>query len=384
MCDTASHTCVAAKGIDDPNGRCTGTCDANGACKAKQGQTCAAGTDCVSTYCADKICCNSACSGACEYCNGTVPGTCSFVSGAPKTGHPACVGSGSCAGTCDGTKATCKMPAAETSCRPMSCSSGTMTNAAVCDGAGNCPAVSTTSCGVYACNGATSCYTTCTAATQCAANSICSNGSQCVKCPAGQTVCANGCYDTNNDASHCGATTCKQCAGSTPSCAGGTCTCRVKSSGNLITNPGFNTALSPWTGSEGATFGTADVESCTGSGSANMATIGCHLNYCISTGIVPSMGFEAGFFFKGTNGTGTGSDLIYCEIFYLANTTCDSLTGYMGRNSVMVTSNGTSWVPGTITGTVPAGTQSVGIHCSGASGTGYLDQFYFNQSGGAF
>src|SRR5262249_30471014 len=145
-----THTCAPAKGIDDPNGRCAGTCDTSGACKGKQGQACSTGADCITTTCADKICCKTACNGTCETCNGSTPGTCEFVSGNPKTGHGTCSGSGMCAGTCDGTKATCFMPATETTCRAMSCSAGTMTNPSVCDGSGTCPVISTTPCGAYA------------------------------------------------------------------------------------------------------------------------------------------------------------------------------------------------------------------------------------------
>jgi hypothetical protein len=375
MCNTTSHTCTAVKGMDDPNGRCTGTCDSSGACKAKQGQSCTTGTDCITTYCADRICCNSACTGACEYCNGSTPGTCGYVSGAPKTGHPACSGSGSCAGFCDGTKATCKMPGSETSCRSMSCSGGTMTNPAVCDGSGNCPALSTTGCGAYTCNGTSSCYTSCSSPAQCAANSICSGGGQCSMCGSGKAVCSNGCYDINNDAGHCG-TSCRVCAGSTPSCASGNCVCRIKSAGNILTNPGFNTSISSWSTSGNTTWSTNDVEGCAGSGSLQFVSLFDSVVQCVTAGIQPSMGFGFGFFYKGTNGTGDNSDYVYCETSFYTATDC--LNGYMGRASTMVPSDGTSWVPGFISGNVPAGIASIGIHCSGAAGTGYLDQFYFS------
>ena len=39
-CDSTSHACVAVKSAHDPNGRCAGTCDAAGACRSAQGQTC--------------------------------------------------------------------------------------------------------------------------------------------------------------------------------------------------------------------------------------------------------------------------------------------------------------------------------------------------------
>jgi len=56
-----SGVCTSVKNQDDP-GVCAGTCDSNGACKAKQGQICQSGTDCVGGICSDGYCCNRACS----------------------------------------------------------------------------------------------------------------------------------------------------------------------------------------------------------------------------------------------------------------------------------------------------------------------------------
>ena len=378
MCNTSTHTCAAAKSMDDPNGRCAGTCDSAGACKAKQGQTCSVAGDCITGFCADKVCCNSACTGSCEYCAGTPAGTCAFVSGAPKTGHAACGGTGSCAGSCDGTKATCKMPGSETVCLAMSCTSGTMTNPSVCNGAGSCPTATTTSCGNYACNGATSCYTTCSQPSQCAANTICSGASQCVKCPTGQNVCANGCYDTNNDASHCGATACKVCVDSTPSCAGGTCTCRVQSSNNKLLNAGFNSNVTSWSAGVDTTFDkSTDAEGCAGSGSALFSNNSGGLSQCVSMGLKAGQAYQFGILFKGT---GT----LYCSVNYYTAVNCDS-SFYNGRYAVYVTPpSATGWVPGTIYSNLPVGTLSMSVYCSGNQANGNVDQLYFNQEGGAF
>jgi len=65
-CQTCTAgACTAVKSQDDP-GVCAGTCDAAGACKSKQGQTCKAATDCVGGMpCADGLCCSTACTGSC-------------------------------------------------------------------------------------------------------------------------------------------------------------------------------------------------------------------------------------------------------------------------------------------------------------------------------
>ncbi len=252
-----------------------------------------------------------------------------------------------------------------------------MTNSAVCNGAGSCPAASTTPCGVYTCNGTASCYTSCSSPSQCVANSICTGASQCVTCPSGQSVCSNACYAVNTDPSHCG-TSCRVCAGSTPSCAGGACVCRVKSAGNLLVNPGFNGSIASWNAGGTTVFSTTDVEGCSGSGSLLLTALFDNTSQCITSGITASLGFQFGFVYKATNGTGNNTDLVYCEVSFYSATDC--LNGYMGRYSVMVSSDGSSWVPGTISGNVPAGTVALDVHCSGAQGTGYLDQFYFSQA----
>lgn len=85
--------CVPVQGKDD-TGFCDGTCDSTGACKKKQGQTCAKASDCVGEMpCADGYCCNRACMGSCEACDiAPSPGTCSSLpAGAPPhASHPAC------------------------------------------------------------------------------------------------------------------------------------------------------------------------------------------------------------------------------------------------------------------------------------------------------
>ena len=67
-------------------------CDGNGTCKKSLGRTCGGGTECVSTFCVDGVCCNATCTTTCRACNvaGTV-GTCSDV--------PIGTEDGTCSGT---------------------------------------------------------------------------------------------------------------------------------------------------------------------------------------------------------------------------------------------------------------------------------------------
>src|SRR5439155_6711573 len=85
------------------------------------GSPCSRPEQCQSNYCIDGVCCNGACTGQCQACSLT-PGTCTTVTGAPVGSRPACGGSGTCAGACDGTNAAqCTFPGAAANCRSASC-----------------------------------------------------------------------------------------------------------------------------------------------------------------------------------------------------------------------------------------------------------------------
>jgi N-acetylneuraminic acid mutarotase len=89
------------------------------------GATCAAATECISTFCVDGLCCNAPCVDACMACDVT-PGTCAAVTGAPhgtRTCAPAAkCESGACATTCS----------ADTDCAAGAfCNAGTCANKGV-------------------------------------------------------------------------------------------------------------------------------------------------------------------------------------------------------------------------------------------------------------
>ena len=80
-------------------------CDGKGNCLSSDGQSCTSSTNCASGYCADYICCDTACSGSCLACNlsGKL-GKCSYVpaekedasAASPCTSPKACDGKGQC------------------------------------------------------------------------------------------------------------------------------------------------------------------------------------------------------------------------------------------------------------------------------------------------
>jgi alpha-tubulin suppressor-like RCC1 family protein len=177
----AEHACIAAKRVDDPTGRCSGTCDAAGKCKSKQGQHCMGTTSdgCLGAApCVDGYCCNATCAGSCMACDvAGSEGSCTAVaSGPPHGDHTACVGVGSsCGGACGGRPdGACVYPT--TKCGATTCSGTDKVIGQGTCGAGICNPPQPEMCSSsFACaNGA--CRTTCAANSDCQAGFTCSKG----------------------------------------------------------------------------------------------------------------------------------------------------------------------------------------------------------------
>jgi hypothetical protein len=192
------------------------------------GQPCKVGTDCQSTFCADGVCCNTACNGVCVTCSSTDNvGTCipADVNTDPRSD---CTdeGSSTCGknGNCDGTGA-CQLYVAGVACGMAGCTNTTLTFAGRCDGLGSCNAPTSQSCSPYICGTTGSCKTTCSADADCTGSgNFCVNGS-CGPKPPGATCAADGdCKSGHCANSVCCATT---CTGNCMSCAitgsAGTC-----------------------------------------------------------------------------------------------------------------------------------------------------------------
>jgi hypothetical protein len=178
-CSPGTGACEVVRSADDLSS-CTGanTCDANGACKKKNGQTCAAAGECASGSCTDGVCCNVACNGQCEACDGVQKGKCEPVVGAPRGNRSACASDNStCGGACDGIKtATCNYPAAETACGASQCSNAIRIPNA-CNGEGTCKALAPRPCpGNFAClDDKTTCRSRCDSEKDCAVGYVCEN-----------------------------------------------------------------------------------------------------------------------------------------------------------------------------------------------------------------
>lgn len=103
-CAAGTGSCTSVTSADDaPECTTPNTCSAAGSCKKKNGQTCTSVADCASGNCADGVCCNTPCSGACDACSTSAGaaqnGTCASVTGA---GNPSCTPL-----VCSGTSPNC-------------------------------------------------------------------------------------------------------------------------------------------------------------------------------------------------------------------------------------------------------------------------------------
>jgi hypothetical protein len=388
-CDTGTHTCVAAKSMDDPTGRCVGTCDATGACKSKQGQTCnTTAGGCVSgTTCSpDGYCCDMACTGSCVACDlAGMQGKCTPIAkgAAPHGNRAACTSDGSsCGGSCDGAGA-CSYPTG--SCGSASCSgtsSYSYTPAPTCNGAGKCVTMSSMSCGAYTCNGNSSCYTTCTSQSQCVAGDVCS-GNMCQSCSGGKPACGNSCCGGSTPV--CVANQCKQCGANADCTAIGyfqctssnTCACRSQSVSNLLVNGGFDGDLSGWFVNDNSTakgYSTSDAEGCPGSGSLLVNGGRGDIEQCVQ--VTAGKSYNFGFKYKQSTATSFA-----CYIDYYAGPTCLSVDLIDSSPRIDSSLVGATWQTYTSVVTVPAGAVGLMILC-GSAGTANMDEFYVNPTGG--
>jgi MYXO-CTERM domain-containing protein len=218
---TSAGACAPEQSVTCKNG-CEGTICAGDAClvnsECKDGEHCIAGTcapqgddgaacgaagDCSSGFCVDGVCCESACDGQCQACDGQKPGVCAPVSGAPHGSRVPCTSDGStCAGSCAGSDpAGCSYPSG-TVCGAGSCSPGqngveaVATVEADCNGSGRCPAPREQACGGAGCD-----------AKKQLCNGDCADGSA---CPDGQFCSAGICAGTQPIGTACQAA--DQCA----------------------------------------------------------------------------------------------------------------------------------------------------------------------------
>ena len=260
------------------------------------GSPCTVDGQCSNGLCVDGHCCDSKCDGNCESC---VTGVCSFTS----TPRKACSGTGKCVGICDKSNVKACTFDSTTVCAAQSCSAGVRANKSVCDGLGNCPAQTKTTCDNNQCTADLSDCATCTdepLATTCAGGHCGPTTNNCGKTVQCSTTCSGtaqtcggggvagmcGCTPastTQTCGTHCGTLTNNcglsvDCGGCTSpqTCGGGgtatVCGCTANCSGKCGGSDGCggtcpNNCVAPQTCGGGGTAnvcGCSDSSACTG------------------------------------------------------------------------------------------------------------------------
>jgi hypothetical protein len=182
-CPTACMNGSCNRTCSDQNPCQTGFfCDTAGMCKVKvaQGMACTTNSQCTTNFCADGVCCGSACGQLCSSCNlpGSV-GTCTAVPDGqdPKT-ECAAEAPSTCgrAGGCNGMGA-CRVHPAGTACGGQTCMGATQQGAKTCNGTGSCVAGTDVDCSPFRCGGGSQCRTTCQTTNDCDLGYVCMGGS---------------------------------------------------------------------------------------------------------------------------------------------------------------------------------------------------------------
>jgi len=209
-CTGGGGTCVSVISGDDAD-TCTGTktCDMSGACKNKQGQTCAVGTDCVTGFCADQHCCNGVCNQTCQSCNNTA-GTCGNVVSADDS--DTCTGTRTCNASSACLNKSGQACLANTDCASNHCVDGRCCGVAACGSCQTCTGTNGTCVAVVSADDPDTCTgtMTCDASGTCKARpgQTCTVGTQCLTGNCVDLQCCN--------MSTCG--TCQTCGSGSGSC----------------------------------------------------------------------------------------------------------------------------------------------------------------------
>jgi hypothetical protein len=114
---------------EDPKNSCTVTfaCDGRGHCAENNGNACKSTADCISGFCTDGVCCESACDQTCFSCNTVfeLKGTCqALTAGTDDNAAVPCSGSKSCAPGATPAQPLCLLNDGQPCAAPSDCLSG--------------------------------------------------------------------------------------------------------------------------------------------------------------------------------------------------------------------------------------------------------------------
>jgi hypothetical protein len=279
----ACAPCVTAADCLDPN---ASYCDSTGRCQPRkvQGASCAASAQCLSTFCVDGVCCAEVCDKGCEWCGDpNAPGVCEAApKGPPKSGRPACSGTGSCGAQCDGTKRDgCVYPGSATTCGAAKCQGDWVISAGTCDSSGGCTPGTLQDCGNYSCaSPAGACKTSCTTKLDCRLGAVCDTSGSTGTCNASGAAC-QGAYNvkaSDGTVSSCNGYRCvsgacqQQCGSNTDCgtgyvCAGSSCVAGT-ADGGTASGGASGSGGAASTGGASATGGATSVGGSSATGGA--------------------------------------------------------------------------------------------------------------------
>ena len=204
---------------------CIGVPCVNGQCTAAQslGLPCQVNEECESGYCTDGVCCDQLCDGGCESCVASEKasgssGACGPIKAGQDYRNACDADSDPCGadGTCDGNGQCSTDAPASTPCGGSPTCDGTRLSSMMCDGQGNCSALTTDCADGYRCE-AGACPSSCTSDTACLSNYRCENGEcQPTALDAGSGPDSSGVDSTNPDGESggCGCSTPGRSSGS--------------------------------------------------------------------------------------------------------------------------------------------------------------------------
>ncbi len=238
-------------------------CVGPGCPKRLAGQPCQAADQCETGSCADGVCCNVDCRGACMACNhADRMGECLPVAAGDPDPHLLCRQDPpeSCgqSGVCNGQGGCAKIPAGAPCSEPRCGGATVMMPASECNGEGACVPGNAVPCAPFQCDG-TGCRATCTDDGQCLPPAVCVNGS-CGKRGRGQNCTAPDQCETG----FCVDGVC--CDGA---CRGRCLTCASSKSRGICTPVAAGTQ-----DPRAATAGASAAEVCTDQGAASCGTNG--------------------------------------------------------------------------------------------------------------
>ncbi len=150
-----------------------------------QGAACQGAGECATRFCADGVCCQTACDGECQACTAAKQGkgkdgTCGPIASdtdpdeeCPIDSPTTCGRTGQCSG-----QGKCARYAVNTPCGAATCTNN-VSSGALCNAAGAC-APSTQPCAPYRCKDPTACGTKCDSDEQCVDSAHCDGSKECV------------------------------------------------------------------------------------------------------------------------------------------------------------------------------------------------------------